>query len=138
MADNLTKQQRSYAMSRIRSQGNASTEQALILAMREAKISGWRRRVGLVGKPDFVFPRSRTAVFVDGCFWHGCKRCGLTSKSNRDYWVEKINGNARRDLSRTRQLRKSGWNVVRIWEHDLRSNPKRVLKKITNAISSLD
>ena len=134
MADNLTKAQRSYAMSRIRSRNNRSTEQALISAMRRAGLSGWRRNTALCGKPDFTFPRFRTAVFVDGCYWHGCAKCGLASKSNMEYWAPKIEGNRRRDRANTRQLRQDGWNVVRIWEHDLKAEPVKCLKKILSAI----
>jgi DNA mismatch endonuclease (patch repair protein) len=134
MADNLTKKQRSYAMSRIRSRGNSSTEQALITTMRRAGLSGWRRKSPLCGKPDFVFPKSRTVVFVDGCYWHGCARCGLASKSNTEYWVAKIEGNRNRDRANTRQLRKNGWTVVRIWEHELKVEPMKCLKKILSAI----
>ena len=87
MADNLTKEQRSYAMSRIRSRGNISTEQALVSVMRKAGLSGWRRNSPLCGRPDFVFPKFRTVVFVDGCYWHGCLKCGLGAKSNGLYWT---------------------------------------------------
>jgi len=134
MADNLTKEQRSYAMSRIRSKGNESTEQALITAMRRAGLSGWRRNSKLRGKPDFVFPRFRTAVFVDGCYWHGCAKCSLLSKSNTEYWTPKIEGNRNRDKFNTRLLRQDGWQVVRIWEHDLKAHPVKCLKKVLAAI----
>jgi DNA mismatch endonuclease (patch repair protein) len=134
VADNLTKEQRSYAMSQIRSRGNSSTEQALIATMRGAGLSGWRRKSLLCGKPDFVFPRFRTVVFVDGCYWHGCPKCGLASKSNTGYWMPKIEGNRNRDKANTRQLRKNGWTVVRIWEHELKIGPMKCLKKILSAI----
>jgi DNA mismatch endonuclease (patch repair protein) len=136
MADNLTKAQRSFAMSRIRSRGNTSTEQALVIAMRKAKITGWRRNSKLCGRPDFVFPASRAVVFVDGCFWHGCPRCDLGAKSNREYWRPKIQGNLKRDQRNTRQLRKNGWTVVRIREHELVSNTDKCLRKIIDAIES--
>ena len=119
MTDNLSKEQRSYAMSRIRSRGNLSTELALIAAMRKAAISGWRRNSSLCGSPDFVFPSARVAVFVDGCYWHGCLKCRLIPKSNAEYWSAKIERNRRRDKENVRQLRRANWAVVRIWEHDL-------------------
>jgi DNA mismatch endonuclease (patch repair protein) len=134
VADNLTKEQRSYAMSRIRSRGNSSTEQALITVMRKAGITGWRRKSGLRGNPDFVFPRFHTVVFVDGCDWHGCRKCCLGSKSNNEYWGPKIQGNAKRDRRNTKELRAAGWNVVRIWEHDLKTTPMKCIKKIMVAI----
>ena len=134
MVDNLSKEQRSYAMSRIRSRGNSSTEIRLISLLRGAGLSGWRRKSGLCGRPDFVFPRFRTAVFVDGCYWHGCKKCGLSSKSNLEYWKPKIAGNVKRDMRNTRTLRDCGWTVVRIWEHDLKGSPMKCLNKVMKAI----
>jgi DNA mismatch endonuclease (patch repair protein) len=91
--------------------------------MRGAGISGWRRKSKLCGQPDFVFPKRRIAVFVDGCYWHGCRKCALGAKTNTEYWKAKIASNARRDRSNTRKLKNDGWNVVRIWEHDLRASP---------------
>jgi DNA mismatch endonuclease (patch repair protein) len=134
VADNLTKEQRSFAMSRIRSRGNSSTEQALIKIMRSAGIRGWRRKSSLCGKPDFVFPRFHTVVFVDGCYWHGCRTCRLGSKSNNEYWEPKIEGNAKRDRRNTKQLRNAGWKVIRIWEHELKASPMRCMKKIMRTI----
>jgi DNA mismatch endonuclease, patch repair protein len=134
VVDNLTKEQRSYAMSRIRSNGNSSTEQALIALMRNAGIRGWRRRSNLCGKPDFVFPRFRTVVFVDGCYWHGCRKCRLGSKTNNEYWGPKILGNVKRDQRNTKNLRAAGWKVVRIWEHDLKTVPMKCISKIMATI----
>ncbi len=134
MTDNLTTEQRSYAMSRIRSRGNSSTEKALIKAMRKAGISGWRRKSALCGRPDFVFPRFRAVVFVDGCYWHGCRKCALGSKSNCEYWGPKITGNVERDRRNTKHLRALGWKVVRIWEHDLKADAIKCIKKIMVAI----
>lgn len=134
MPDNLTPAQRSYSMSRIRSRGNSSTELKLIALMRRAGIAGWRRRSKLAGRPDFVFPRRHVAVFVDGCYWHGCRKCGLGAKSNTDYWKPKISGNVKRDRRNTRTLRANGWIVVRVWEHELKVLPMRSLAKIMRAL----
>lgn len=134
MPDNLTRQQRSYSMSRIRSRGNSSTELKLIALMRGAGIAGWRRKSKLCGRPDFVFPRCRVVVFVDGCYWHGCRKCGLNAKSNTAYWKPKIAGNIRRDRTNSRTLRGDGWTVVRLWEHDLKARPMKCLAKIMSAL----
>lgn len=134
MADNLTPEQRSYSMSRIRSRGNSSTELRLIGLMRGAGIKGWRRQSKLSGRPDFVFPRYRLAVFVDGCYWHGCPKCALGAKTNTRYWMPKIAGNTRRDRANARKLRDDGWSVLRIWEHDLKASPMKCLAKIMNAL----
>jgi DNA mismatch endonuclease (patch repair protein) len=134
MADNLTAKQRSYSMSRIRSRGNSSTELKLIALMRGAGVSGWRRKNKLCGRPDFIFQRYHTAIFVDGCFWHGCRKCALAAKTNTEYWGPKIAGNVKRDKANTRTLRENGWKVVRIWEHDLRAQPIKCLAKIFSAL----
>ena len=122
---------RSTLMSRIRSAGNATTELRLMKLFRVARIVGWRRNYPLPGKPDFVFPSSRLAVFVDGCFWHG-HLCGrnLTPRRNGEAWVEKIDGNRRRDRRISRLLREKGWQVVRVWECSLRRNAKVALSRI--------
>lgn len=119
MADWLTREQRSRNMASIRSRGNTSTEKRLLSLLRSAGITGWRRHAALPGKPDFVFRSQQVAVFVDGCFWHGCPRCYRLPEDNRKYWSAKILANRRRDVSRTRYLRKCGWHVLRVWEHKL-------------------
>lgn len=68
---------------------------------------------------DLVFPRRRTCVFVDGCFWHGCRRHFKRPKTNSEWWEEKINSNRARDRRQTARLSALGWNVIRVWEHDL-------------------
>jgi DNA mismatch endonuclease, patch repair protein len=70
-----------------------------------------------VVRPDVVFTRLRTVVFVDGCFWHGCPRHGTMPRRNRWYWSPKIRRNRRRDVEVTKMLRRSGWRVIRVWEH---------------------
>lgn len=110
---------RSKIMTRVKSKGNKSTELKFIEALRSQSISGWRRHLSLLGKPDFVFLKKKIAVFVDGCFWHGCpKHCRLPA-TNVQYWVEKIQGNVSRDRQVTKELKKKGWVVFRFWEHEL-------------------
>lgn len=117
--DVFTKRKRSQVMSSIRSRGNKDTELALLRIFREKSITGWRRHSSLVGKPDFVFARAKVAVFVDGCFWHGCLKHSRPPRSNQAYWRAKMVRNKVRDRSVTRALRRNGWCVLRIWEHDL-------------------
>lgn len=102
--------------------------------MRHAGVSGWRRKSKLWGRPDFIFPRFRIAIFVDGCFWHGCRKCRLAAKTNTDYWRSKIAGNIERDRVNTRKLKANGWKVVRIWEHELRTKPLKCLGKIMDGL----
>jgi DNA mismatch endonuclease (patch repair protein) len=74
-----------------------------------------------LGKPDIVFKQQNLVVFIDGCFWHGCRQHSRLPKSNVAYWRKKINGNKRRDRRITHELRRQGWRVVRIWEHETRT-----------------
>ncbi len=103
-------------MSRIRSRGNRATELRLIALMREHGITGWRRNARVFGNPDFIFSAAKLAVFVDGCFWHGCPRHATMPATNRAFWKAKLARNAQRDHEVTRALRKAGWRVLRVWE----------------------
>ena len=103
-------------MSKVKSVDNRSTEILLIQVLRNNAISGWRRKYALYGKPDFVFLKERVAVFVDGCFWHGHPQKCRIPKTNRQYWVRKIERNIDRDKKVNRHLKDKGWKVVRIWE----------------------
>lgn len=114
--DSFSRQKRSWIMSQVKSVGNRSTEARLVDLLRKHGVTGWRRRYPLDGKPDFVFPKARVAVFVDGCFWHGHPTKCRMPKAHRAYWEQKIARNVVRDRLVTRSLREKGWKVVRIWE----------------------
>lgn len=102
---------------------------------RRHKITGWRRHQPVFGKPDFIFPKINLAVFVDGCFWHGCPKHETKPKSNRSFWQKKLRRNKERDRLVTRTLRRTGWRVLRIWEHELaRKNEARLLNRIRRAM----
>ena len=137
MPDVFSKARRSEVMSRIRSTGNKDTEMKLAGLMRAAGITGWRRQAALkyesrrmkdergTGKvkaerksvrPDFVFRARRVAVFVDGCFWHGCPRHATRPQQNRAFWDAKLARNKARDREVTRGLKRAGWTVLRVWE----------------------
>jgi DNA mismatch endonuclease (patch repair protein) len=118
-------------MSRIRSRGNKKTELALMQVFRQNKITGWRRHQPVFGKPDFIFPNSKLAIFVDGCFWHGCPKHGTQPAGNRSFWKRKFARNQARDRLVNRTLRRAGWQVLRIWEHELaRKNEAHLLRRI--------
>ena len=135
MADVFTKAKRSAVMAVIRSRGNLATELRLIALMREHAITGWRRNAPVFGKPDFVFRGERVAVFVDGCFWHGCPRHATKPVNNRAFWKAKFARNAKRDRDVTRTLRTAGWRVLRIWECALaRSRSGRTMARLTRAL----
>ena len=136
MADVFTKAKRSDVMSRIRSRGNKDTELALIRVFRAHHITGWRRHQPVFGKPDFVFPKHRVAVFVDGCFWHGCPQHATKPRNNAAFWRKKFAANTRRDRLVTRTLRNGGWRVLRIWEHELaRKNAVRLVARLRRVLS---
>ena len=133
MADLFSKQTRSRIMSAIRKRGNRTTELRLAMIFREHRITGWRRHRPVPGRPDFVFPKLRIAVFVDGCFWHRCRwHCRLPN-SNRGYWRPKLARNRLRDRLNSAMLRKSGWVVVRLWEHQL-TNSAAVVVRVRRAL----
>lgn len=91
------------------------------MALVRARITGWTLHASeLPGRPDFYFPAKRVAVFVDGCFWHGCPRCGHVPKTNDGFWQLKIKRNRQRDAKVRARLRRRGVRVVRFWEHELR------------------
>lgn len=136
MPDIFTRAKRSQVMSRIRGHGNKDTEVALMKLLRIHRVTGWRRRQPVFGKPDFVFHTARIAVFVDGCFWHGCPKHCNTPASNRAFWKKKFAANKARDRRVNQTLRKSGWRVLRIWECALVRDGEACVHRIRNALVS--
>ena len=145
----FTKAKRSAVMAAIRGRGNQATELRMVALMRLHGITGWRRHVALrvVGtsrtekekrkrvQVDFVFRRERVAIFVDGCFWHACPRHGTRPAGNRAFWNAKLDRNVARDRAMSRALRKDGWSVLRVWEHDLAlKNWPRVARRLSRAL----
>jgi len=139
MTDVFSTSKRSEIMSRVRSRGNAATELRLARLFRKHAISGWRRHAKVFGNPDFVFRKFRLAIFVDGCFWHGCPRHGTRPTSNSIFWHEKLDQNRARDGLVNRKLAGSGWCVVRIWQHDLvKATERDLVQRIRKALSALE
>jgi DNA mismatch endonuclease, patch repair protein len=128
MADAFSKKTRSRIMSAIRKRGNKSTELRLVTIFRQHHVSGWRRHYPLLGNPDFVFLKPKVAVFTDGCFWHGCRWHCRPPSSNGGYWHPKLQWNKHRDRLNSANLRKQGWLVVRLWEHQLDDAAKTVAR----------
>ena len=136
MADVYTRAERSALMAKVRGRGNLTTEEALAKVFRAEGWSGWRRQRkvgGLIAggrfqvRPDFVFTARRLAVFVDGCFWHGCPRHGTRPRGNAGFWRAKFRRNRERDRRDTRNLRRAGWKVLRLWEHELKPKARTAL-----------
>jgi DNA mismatch endonuclease, patch repair protein len=136
MPDVFTKAKRSAVMSRIRGHGNKATELALMKLLRHHRITGWRRKQPIFGKPDFIFRKSKVALFVDGCFWHGCPKHYNIPVGNREFWKNKYAVNRARDRRVNRVLRKDGWRIIRIWEHDLIKRGGIWIRKIQAATNS--
>lgn len=135
MADIYSKAKRSEVMSRIRGRGNKDTELALARLLRVNRITGWRRNQTVFGKPDFVFQKLKLALFVDGCFWHGCPKHATKPKINRAFWQRKLSANRRRDQTVNRVLRNMDWLVLRVWECDLARRPGVCIGRIQRALS---
>ncbi|WP_080401220.1 very short patch repair endonuclease [Burkholderia ubonensis] len=129
-----TTPERSKLMSSVRSKSNLTTELRLVEILRSHRLVGWRRHSSIFGHPDFVFRKQRTAIFVDGCFWHGCPRCYRSPRTNPEFWAKKVSTNRARDRQVNAHLRSHGWCVLRIWEHSLR-NDIEVTKRIKRALN---
>lgn len=123
-------------LSAVRGRNNRTTEQRLRLALVRARIKGWQLHpTGVPGRPDFIFPKHRVAIFVDGCFWHGCPRCGHIPKTNSPFWQAKIQRNIERDRVSTARLCESDFHVERIWEHELKVDLSGCVTRIANLLS---
>ncbi|MDR1087654.1 MAG: very short patch repair endonuclease [Endomicrobium sp.] len=135
MSDIFDKEKRSAIMRSVKSSKNTSTELKLISIFKENYIKGWRRGSKLEGKPDFVFKEDKTAVFTDGCFWHGHACRNTKPKDNSRYWTLKITRNKKKDRQITKILKKKGWQVIRIWECELaKKNRAKLLRKLSSLI----
>ena len=129
----MTPEQRRKNMQNIRSEGT-QPEQLVAKDLRRRKIYFARNVKGIFGKPDFVFRKKRVVVFIDSDFWHGHKKRCIMPKSNCVYWEQKIERNKQRDKTVNRELRKEGWNVIRLWEKDINRSLAKSLKKITDEL----
>lgn len=130
-ADTVDRATRSRIMSKVRGHGNRSTERRLRGALIAAGVRNWEIAPDdVLGRPDFVFRKKHMAVFVDGCFWHGCPKCYRRPKSSRQYWEQKVGRNRARDRKVTSGLRHNGWSVLRFWEHELADSPSTCVRRI--------
>ena len=124
-------EKRSKTMKAVRGTGNKTTERRLRFGLVRAGVSGWTLRPRhVLGSPDFFFPQTKLAIFVDGCFWHGCPRCGHFPKSNAGFWKAKIERNRERDRNTTCRLTAEGLTVLRFWEHELASDLETCIHQI--------
>jgi DNA mismatch endonuclease (patch repair protein) len=117
--DTVSKQKRSEIMSRVRSRDSKIE----ISFRKELWKRGFRYRKNsgkYFGKPDMVMPKYKTVIFVDSCFWHGCKKHCRLPAIRKVFWTKKIEGNKKRDKEVNKHYKKIGWRIIRIWEHDLK------------------
>lgn len=129
MTDVFSKQKRSEIMSLIRSQ-NTAIEAKVFRFLRKNDIYFQKHYKRAVGSPDIALPRKKIAIFIDGDFWHGWKFKKSKLYSSGEYWRPKIESNILRDRATVRRLKREGWKVLRIWEHDLKKKEKETLEKI--------
>ena len=128
---------RSRNMRNIRSIDNQTTERRIRALLIQARFRSWELHPSDVPyTPDLLFRTPRVAVFVDGCFWHCCPKCGRIPRTNVHYWSAKLERNRRRDARARRTLNRLGFAVVRIWECDLRTNAIRCVRRINRAVEA--
>jgi len=133
--DNLTKEQRRKNMQNIRSK-NTGPEKLVARELRRRKISFSQHLKSIPGKPDFVFRKKNTVIFIDSDFWHCNPRRFIMPKSNKMYWKAKIENNKARDKKVNRLLKKDGWKIIRIWEYDIKHNFNVCINKLIKALDS--
>ncbi|MFN7019421.1 MAG: very short patch repair endonuclease [Fimbriimonadales bacterium] len=135
MADNLSPADRRRTMQSVK--GKATRIERRLWAMLAGMhIRGWRKNAtDLPGAPDVVFDNLRIAIFVDGCFWHGCPICQRPlPKTRQEYWQGKIERNIQRAQRYNQQLQQAGWRVLRFWEHEILREPHRVRRRLKRTL----
>ena len=121
-------------MRRVATKGTAPERRVRAVA-RRLKIRHTTQTSRLPGKPDLVLPDHNVAVFVHGCFWHGCPRCYAEPKRNRQWWRQKIANNRRRDRRKAAELRRLGYSVITLMEHD---RDERVERRLRHGVRGRD
>lgn len=136
MADAFSKEKRSEIMRAVKNK-DSKIEVALGKALWHAGFRYRKNVSNYFGKPDIVLKKYNTAIFIDSCFWHGCKKHCRMPLSRREYWTKKIQRNKQRDSEVNRRYRAMGWNVVRVWEHELsRNNFEKLIERVIIAIKT--
>jgi DNA mismatch endonuclease (patch repair protein) len=137
--DTFSKSKRSEIMSKV--SGKDTKPEILVRKYLFSKGFRYRKNVnGLPGKPDIVLPKYKTIIFIHGCFWHGHRNCEASQlpESNIEYWTKKISSNIKRDSQNKKTLKTLGWNVIVIWECELKTkNRKKRLSSIVNKLHKI-
>jgi len=134
--DIFSRKKRSEIMSKVRNKDSKIE----ILFRKEIWKAGFRYRknpTNYFGKPDLVLKKYKTVVFVDSCFWHGCKRHREFPKTRKRFWENKISGNIKRDKKVNSHYKKVGWSIIRVWEHDVKNNLNKIVSKVTTGLNKL-
>lgn len=129
MADIFSKKKRSEIMRAVKSK-DSKIELSLRRELNRIKVRYKKHVFGLPGTPDIVFRSRRLVIFVDSCFWHGCRWHGSMPMTNRKFWRKKINRNKEKDKEVNREYRRMGWKVLRFWEHQIKKDMLKVIRKI--------
>ena len=124
MGDTLTKEQRSFTMSKIRSKWTAP-ETKVHNYLKAYKIRH-KMHPKLKGSPDILIG-GKIAILLNGCFWHKCPKCYKRPKTNKEYWIQKIRNNVKRDKKNNKILKTQGFKVINIWEHQSKNDFNKVL-----------
>lgn len=130
-----------HATNSMKSNKRKDTKPELIVrkALRDAGYPGYRLQWKIPGRPDICYPGMHIAIFVNGCFWHRCPHCNPSiPKHNRDFWVDKFEKNIERDERNYDLLKKEGWDVIIIWECEVKNNLKVVIEQIVNELKQSD
>ncbi|HHW44996.1 MAG TPA: very short patch repair endonuclease [Desulfotomaculum sp.] len=136
MPDNLTPEQRSYCMSRIK--GKDTGLEVRVRSELHKRGLRFRKHVKeLPGKPDIVFSRARVVVFLDGDFWHGYEFSSWEHKVS-DFWKKKISKNRERDIKNHQKLREMGWTVIRLWQHEVERDFDACIDRIVSVVRGID
>jgi len=130
MPDAFSKKKRSQIMSKIKSKNT----QLELDFKKMIKGLNFRHQPHVFGKPDFAIKRLKIAIFIDSCFWHKCSKHFRKPSANNFYWTQKINNNIIRARKVNAHLKKDGWKVLRVWEHDIKKNPDKRIKKVRRAV----
>lgn len=125
---------RSQQMARIRGK-DTDPERRLRLALWNAGLRYRLHAPTPAGRPDIVFPARKVAVFIDGCFWHGCPKHYVRPRSRVEFWAEKLATNVARDRLQTMELETLGWSVVRVWEHAVFEELEKVVARVRAAVA---
>lgn len=133
MADIFSKKKRSEIMSKVRSK-DSKIEVEFRKKLWKAGFRYRKNSTKYFGKPDIVLPKYKTVIFIDSCFWHGCKKHSSIPETRKKFWETKIERNRERDQEVSKYYKKQGWNIFRIWEHNLKNDSEKVLNIILEKI----